>query len=263
MKKILILASAVLLSALPLTASAQTAEGTVTVVHGIPDLAVDVYVNDALTLEGFSYGTVTDPLTLPAADYDIDIRAAGADAASDPVLTQNVTLPAGANATIQANLDGAGTPKISVWVNDISTIAAGNGRVTVRHTAAAPNVDVFANDGALFTNVPNGAEGAADVPAGTYQVKVTAAGDASAVVLDTPLDIPAGTNVIVYAIGDLAGGSFTVAVQSIGGLGAAPSGVPSGTGGELPGVPAWLIASLGLGLASITYGGVKLARERA
>lgn len=262
MKKLTLLLAAALL-AIPAAAMAQTADGTVTVVHGVPGLVVDVYVNDALTLEDFAFGTVTDPLTLPAADYDIDIRAAGADPASDPVLSQTVTLPAGANATIQANLDGAGNPKISVWVNDISSIAAGNGRVTVRHTAAAPNVDVLANDGALFSNVANGAEGVADVPAGTYQVKVTAAGDASTVVLDTPLDIPEGTNVIVYAIGDLAGGSFTVAVQSIGNLQAAPTGVPSGTGGLLNTIPMWLIAALALSAGTVTYGGLKLARERA
>ncbi len=262
MRKFALLLSAALL-AIPAAAMAQTGEGTVTVVHGVPGLEVDVYVNDALTLEGFTYGTVTDPLTLPAGDYVIDIRAAGADPASDPVLNQTVTLPAGANATIEANLDGEGNPKISVWVNDISSIAAGNGRVTVRHTAAAPNVDVLANDGALFTNVANGAEGVADVPAGTYQVKVTAAGDASTVVLDTPLEIPEGTNVIVYAIGDLAGDTFTVAVQSISGLQSAPAGVPSGTGGLVPTIPLWLIATLALSAGMVTYGGVKLARERA
>jgi hypothetical protein len=30
---------------------------------------------------------------------------------------------------------------------------------------------------------------------------------------DAPVDLAAGTNTIVYAIGDLAGGSFTVAVE--------------------------------------------------
>ncbi len=259
-----ILALVALMMLVPGMALAQSSDGVVTVVHGVPDLDVDVYVNDALTLPGFTYGTVTDPLTLPAGDYDIDIRAAGADASSDPVLTELVTLPAGANATIEANLDGDGGPKISVWVNDISAIDAGNGRVTVRHTAAAPNVDILANDGELFGNVPNGAEGVADVAAGDYNVKVTAAGDASAVVQEVPaLTIPEGTNVIVYAIGDLGGGSFQLAVQSISGLHSAPTGVPSGTGGDLgSNVPAWLVVSLVLATTTMIVGGVKFARER-
>ena len=264
MRKAIMTLVALMLMVVPGTAFAQATDGTVTVVHGVPGLTVDVYVNDALTLSDFEYGTVTDPLTLPAADYTIDLRAAGADPASAPVLSEVVTLPAGANATIEANLDGSGAPKISVWVNDISAIAAGNGRVTVRHTAAAPNVDILANDGDLFLNVPNGAEGAADVPAGDYNVKVTAAGDAATVVTEVPaLTIPEGTNVIVYAIGDLAAGTFQLAVQSIAGLHSAPAGVPSGTGGDLnSAIPAWLIASLAVGAAAVVAGGVKASRER-
>ena len=265
MRKLIMMFVALALASVPGAAFAQSDDGTVTVVHGVPGLDVDVYVNDALTLPGFTYGTVTDPLTLPAGDYDIDIRAAGDDASNPPVLTELVTLPAGANATIQANLDGAGSPQISVWVNDISTIGAGNGRVTVRHTAAAPNVDILANDGALFADVPNGAEGVADVPAGDYNIKVTAAGDASTVVTEVdPFNVPEGTNVIVYAIGDLAGGSFQLAVQSIAGLHTPPAGVPSGTGGDLGtgGIPAWLIASLAVAGTVIVAGGVKVSRER-
>ncbi len=265
MRKAIITLVALMVMVVPGTAFAQGSDGTVTVVHGVPGLTVDIYVNDALTLEDFEYGTVTDPLTLPAGDYDIDIRAAGADPSSDPVLTELVTLPAGANASIEANLDGAGAPKISVWVNDISTIAAGNGRVTVRHTAAAPNVDILANDGELFANVPNGAEGVADVPAADYNVKVTAAGDPSTVVQEVPaLTIPEGTNVIVYAIGDLDGGTFQLAAQSIAGLHAAPGGVAAGTGGNLDiGVPAWLIVSLALAGTAIVAGGAKASRQRS
>ena len=106
MRKAIMTLVALMLMLVPATALAQSSDGIVTVVHGVPGLTVDVYVNDALTLEDFEYGTVTDPLTLPAADYDIDIRVADSDPSSDPVLTELVTLPAGANATIEANLDG-------------------------------------------------------------------------------------------------------------------------------------------------------------
>ncbi|NNC92267.1 MAG: DUF4397 domain-containing protein [Acidimicrobiia bacterium] len=264
MRKAVMTLVALMMLVVPGTAFAQSGDGQVTVVHGVPGLTVDVYVNDALTLPGFEYGTVTDPLTLPAGDYDIDIRGAGDPASSDPVLTELVTLPAGANATIQANLDGAGAPKISVWVNDISTIAAGEGRVTVRHTAAAPNVDILANDGDLFPNVPNGAEGVADVPAGDYNVKVTLVDDAASIVEEVPaLTIPEGTNVIVYAIGDAGAGTFQLAVQSISGLHTAPAGVPSGTGGDLStGVPAWLIASMAVAATAIAAGGLRASRQR-
>ena len=60
--------------------------GSVTVVHGIPDTPVDVYVNGDLTLEDFEPGTVTDPLDLPAGSYDIEIFAEGEGPDGDPAI---------------------------------------------------------------------------------------------------------------------------------------------------------------------------------
>ncbi|NNF63965.1 MAG: hypothetical protein HKN07_06865, partial [Acidimicrobiia bacterium] len=110
----------------------------------------------------------------------------------------------------------------------------------------------------------NGGEGVADVPAGDYNVKVTAAGDAATVVTEVPaLNIPEGTNVIVYAIGDLGAGSFQLAVQSISGLHTPPTSVPSGTGGLAgTGTPIWLIAALGIAGLALTARGVAAAAER-
>ena len=47
------------------------------VVHGIPGVPVDVYVNDNNQLPNFQPSTVAGPLTLPAGDYNIKIRPAG------------------------------------------------------------------------------------------------------------------------------------------------------------------------------------------
>lgn len=60
-------------------AMAQTEEGQVIVVHGVPDLEVDVYVNGDLTLEGFQFGDVAGPLSLPAGTYEVEIYGAGSD----------------------------------------------------------------------------------------------------------------------------------------------------------------------------------------
>ena len=129
-------------------AAAQADTGTVTVIHGVPGVTVDVYVNDDLTLEAFEPETVTDPLELPAGDYTVDIRAAGADPSEDPIITGSTTLPAGANATLIAHLTADGTPTLGVFVNDTAPTAAGEGRLVVRHTAAAPAVDVLAGGSA-------------------------------------------------------------------------------------------------------------------
>ena len=77
--------AAALFGALPASA-ADT--GQVYVVHGIPGLPVDIYVNGALTLDDFEPETVAGPLDLPAGSYDIAITAADATDASAPVVVR-------------------------------------------------------------------------------------------------------------------------------------------------------------------------------
>lgn len=196
-------------------AGAQDATGTVTVIHGVPGVDVDVYVNGDLTLEGFTPETVTDPLELPAGDYTVDIRPAGADAGSDPIITGSTTLPAGANATLIAHLTADGTPTLGVFVNDTSTTAAGEGRLVVRHTAAAPAVDVLAGGEPVITGLENPNEETLALPAGTVPAAVAAAGTTDPVI--GPVDVPvvAGQVTIVYAIGSLEDETLGAVVQTI------------------------------------------------
>ena len=262
---------AVMLLALPAGAVlAQSTDGTVTVLHGIPGdggFPVDIYVNGDYTapfIPGLKFTEFAGPVTLPAADYSIEIYAAGTDPTSTtPALGPlSVTLPAGANATIEAHLNEAGAPTASVFVNDISAIAAGETRLTVRHTASAPTVDVLANDAVLFSALSNPNQAAGDVPAGTYNAKVVPTGATTPVVFEADLPLAAGTSTIVYAIGSLADGNFTVAVQTITGLGAAPAGVPTGTAGLVTdGFPIALAIAGALALVGLAGSGVALSRR--
>jgi hypothetical protein len=196
-------------------ANAQTGTGTVTVIHGVPGLTVDVYVNGDLTLEDFAPETITDPLELPAGDYDIEIYAADADPETDQAaITGSTTLPADANASIIAHLSEDGTPMLSVFVNDLSDVEAGNARVTVRHTAAAPAVDVWADGAVLFENLANPDEASGDVPADTYSVAVSATGATDPVLGPTDLSLDAGTAYFVYAVGSLEDDSLDLLIQT-------------------------------------------------
>jgi len=199
--------------------------GTVTVVHGVPGLTVDVYVNNEVTLKDFAPGTVTDPLSLPAGDYTIDIRPAGAAADSDPAITGSASLAAGANVTIVAHLTADGTPTLSVFANDTSPITDGQARLVVRHTAAAPAVDILAGSSVLFSNLSNPNEAMADVPAGSYDVTIAPTGSTEAVFDAGSVKLDAGTAYFVYAYGSLSDNTFALAIQTIGNLG--PS-MPSG-----------------------------------
>ncbi len=149
-----------------------------------------------------------------------------------------------------------------MFVDDISAIAAGETRLTVRHTAAAPAVDVLANDAVLFSNLSNPNQAAGDVPAGTYNAKVVPTGATDPVVFEADLDLAEGTSTIVYAIGSLGDDTFTVAVQTISGLGTAPAGVPTGSAGlAAEPLPVALAIAGAVALMSLTASGVALARR--
>ncbi len=263
MRKLMLLAAVMALAVFPATAAmAQSSEGQVIVVHGVPDLDVDVYVNGDLTLEGFQFGDVAGPLDLPAGSYEVEIFAAGADPATDdPALSGSADLAAAAAVTIAAYLEEGGAPTLGVFVEDNSTIDAGKTRVTARHLADFGAVDILANDAAVFAGVTNGEGGDADVPADTYNIKVTPAGDPATVAFEADLDLAEGTNSIAYAIGSVEGGSFQVVTAAITGLAESPTGVPTGTAGLVTEQVPWLGVTLA-GLAVIVLGGGLFALAR-
>jgi hypothetical protein len=214
-------------------ASADSDGAQVTVIHGVPGLTVDVYINGDLTLEDFEPGTVTDELTLPAGSYDVEIYAADAvPADGDPAIAGSATVTDGLNASIIAHLDADGAPTLGVFVNDITPVTAGDARLTVRHTAAAPAVDILAGGAPLFESVTNPNEGVVDVAAGDYDVAVNVAGTDTEVEAVPGFTLAEGVNTIVYAVGDAGdAGTFELLVQTVSGLHSSPDGVPAGSAG--------------------------------
>lgn len=256
------LAGVLMLTGLTGVAAAQSGDGIVTVVHGVPDLTVDVYVNGDLTLEDFAPGTVTDPLTLPAGDYDLAIRPADADPSSDPAIAGSTTLPAGANASIVAHLSASGDPMLSVFVNDVSTIATGETRITVRHTAAAPEVDVRANESVVFSSLANPDEAKADIAAGTISADVVLAGTDTVALGPADLTLAEGTNTIVYAVGSAEAGNLSLLTQSISGLHSAPTGVPAGEAGLADTGNAWVALAMAVGALALLGAAVPAVARR-
>lgn len=241
-------------------ASAQGGDATISVLHGVPDLTVDVYAGGEELLGDFAPGTLTDPVQLPAGDYDLAVYPAGADPAStEPAISaEGVTVPGGANITVVAHLGEDGTPRLTPFVNDASAVSAGQARLTVRHTAAAPAVDVRAGGSPVISALTNPNEQSLEVPAGTVSADVVLAGTDTVVI--GPADVPLGegTSTIVYAWGSAEAQNLQLAVQTIGGLHSSPSGVPSGEAGLADDAgPAWLVA---LGLAAL--GGAAVAGRR-
>src|SRR5688500_9616714 len=189
---------ALVLVASPATADNHTA--TVSILHAVPDTPVDVYANGEELLPDFQPGTLTDPLELPAGAYDLQVFPAGADPEADePAIEGSVDVPAGANATLVAHLAEDGTPTLTPFVNGTSEVEAGQARVTVRHTAAAPAVDVRAGGEPVIEGLTNPKEESLTVPAGTVSADVTLAGTDTVAIGPADLELAERSNTIGYA----------------------------------------------------------------
>ena len=254
-------AAALLGSALPASAADPS---SVSIVHGIPGQPVDVYVNGTKTLSDFQPATIAGPLDLAAGSYDVALTKPGEPVSAAILSAQDLAVPAGRNLSLVAHLNASGKPILTAFVNDTSAVGAGKARIVVRHTAAAPAVDVRANGQTIFSGLTNPNEAAAVVPAGTYKADVVLAGTSTVVIGPASLDLAAGTSTIVYAIGSASDKSLTVVVQTIRGLGGAPSGVPAGTGGLVAdhGPTAWWSLMLAAGALLIIGGGARLVLTR-
>ena len=234
-KSISFLAAAGTVAAVGFMTPAAAAENDahLSVLHGVPDTVVDVYVNGALTLDDFAPGTLAGPLPLPAGSYELAITAPDAADASQPIIGPvSVDLAAGMNYTATANLDASGQPTANLFTNDTSMIEAGKSRLTVRHVAAAPAVDVLANGSPVISGLANPNEEVLTVDPGTISASVAAAGTTDPVIGPADLNLPEGTNTIVYAWGSLEDGNLALATQSVTGMHSSPTAVPGALAAE-------------------------------
>ncbi|MGJ9372297.1 DUF4397 domain-containing protein [Nesterenkonia sp. CF4.4] len=220
---------AIAATAAPAYADEHDASAHLSVLHAVPDLPVDVYVNGELTLDDFNPGDLAGPLELPGGDYSVAITAADAEDDSDPVLGPvDVSLEAGGNYTAAAHLDADGNPTVTPFVNDTSELAAGEGRLTVRHVAAAPEVDIWANGEVAVEALANPDEASLDLPAGTLEAAVSLTGESDPVLGPADVDVAEGVNTIVYAWGSAEAGNLALATQTVDAHHSAPDGVPTG-----------------------------------
>ncbi len=242
---------------------AQAAEGDakLSVLHAVPGLTVDVYVDGERTINDFKPGTLAGPLELPGGTYSVAITAADAEDDSDPAIGPiDLDLEDGGNYTAVAHLEEGGDPTATLFTNDTSTVDAALGRLTVRHVAAAPAVDVLAGGKAIIEGLENPDEESLELDTGTVEASVAAAGTTDPVIGPAPVTIKESTTTIVYAWGSLEDDNLKLAVQEVKADGGMPNGVPSGEAGlAADASPVTLAVGAAL-LLTITLALVRLVR---
>lgn len=173
-------------------------EAAVRVAHFSPDApAVDVYVDGEQILAEFTYAEVSPYLEIAPGTYRITITAAG-----DPqavVFDDEVEFGSAFYTVAAIGELGADTFRPEILVD------AGSALVRLFHAAPdAPAVDVLADGEPLFENVVfEESTNYVAVPAGTYTLSVTPAGDPETVVAEFPVDLELGTAYTANAIGYL------------------------------------------------------------
>jgi hypothetical protein len=243
-------------------AGAQSA-ATVTLMHGIPGATVDVVVGGEIVVPGFEPGAMQDISAFAGQTLaDVEVRAAGTeDVVIGPIA--ELAVPASGNWTVVAHLDADGAPTLTPFENDTSQLAAGQGRLTVRHTAAAPAVDIVLGDGSRpFTDLANPDEAAADLPAGDIAGAGIAPTGADPIADVPTVTLAAGTNLIVYAVGSLEDDTFTFYTQEITGLGGAPTAVNTGDAIDPSGTNWALVSMVAAGALALAGSGILLAGRR-
>jgi len=270
------------------SAAAQTVpapsnpSGFVRVGHLAPDVGpVDVYLMSAsggpqTVLETSPYGAFTPYQTLTPGFYTVAMRPAGAAAATEPMLSAQVTVDKGKAYTLLAT----GTRdalKTSLINDDLTKPPTDTSRVRlVQGSTAAPTLTVAAVGGpTLSRDLAYGqATGYANVPQGRWTLQVLAPDGSEAMTSAPVVDLPAGS-VNSLLVTNAPGGGFAITpvVDSTGiDPAMAPAGgIQTGLGGtatdvvNAPGshLPSDLSATAALALLlGVTMFGVAARRRR-
>ncbi|MFA4840918.1 MAG: DUF4397 domain-containing protein [Agrococcus sp.] len=227
-------------------ATASTQEATVSVLHLIPETTVDAYIDGTEVIGGFEPGELSDPMTLVAGSYDVELYAEGEGPGdAEPVArASGVEVTAGVNLTIAGHLSESGEPTLTAFPIDTDPVPAGQGRLTLRHLAAVPGADIRADGAVIVQGLRNSQEASLVVPAGTVSADLVRADTQGVGVLVPPtdLEVAEGVNTIVTAWGSEDQETLQLAVQVVEAH-SAPRGVPSGIGGAAtPGALGLLLA---------------------
>lgn len=211
-----------LVAALGIVAPAQAqpaaaqSKALVRVLHAVPKVPVDVYLGGTRILDDFQPGSFSPALKVAAGTYTVRITAASAKDASRPIIgPAKLTFAAHRNYTVVAHLTSQGDPTATLYRNVTTDLPDSQGRITVRHDAAAPPVDVLVNGAVAMKGLSNPHESRAVLPVATYSAAVNLAGSAARVLGPADVAVTAHTNVIVYAWGSSADGTLGLAVQHV------------------------------------------------
>jgi hypothetical protein len=266
----MLLAASALLLGIPVAAyasSATTGTGWIRLAHLSPNTpAVDVYLysfgnsNAKIVLHHVAYGTVSPYQAVTAGDYSVAMRASGASATSQPVLSTSVTIKADHAYTV-AGMGPESGLRLQVLSDDLTTPP---GKSLVRVIQASLKQQTVKVTCGGKTIVPKSSFASVSsyqaIPVGTWTMAAIS-GNATA---SQRITLAAGT-VHTLVVLDGASGLEMISLEDAAGAGKPPLGsVTTGFGGTAPhgpGSPLPWAALIGAGSLLALTGGFSLRRN--
>jgi len=268
----MLLAASALLLGIPAAAtasasSATTGTGWIRLAHLSPNTPpVDVYLysfgnsNAQIVLHHVAYGTVSPYEAVTAGDYSVAMRAAGASASSQPVLSTSVTIKADHAYTV-AGMGPKSGLRLQV-MDDQLTTPSGKGLVRVIQASLKEQTVKVTCGGqtivpkATFASVSSYQA----IPPGTWTMAAIGSGTTAKEVVP----VAAGT-VHTLVVLDGSSGLEMISLVDAAGAGQPPvGGVTTGFGGTAghgPGSPAPWLALIGAGMLVTLVAGLRLRRN--
>ncbi|MDW3215331.1 MAG: hypothetical protein R8G01_15120 [Ilumatobacteraceae bacterium] len=215
MKRVLMgLAAIAAIACIPQTTSAQSA-ADLTLVHGIPGTTVDLTVDGTVVIDAFVPGSLANISSF--AGQTLQNVTVTDDATDDVVIgpIASLVIPASGSHSLVAHLDADGTPVLSTFENNTADASTGDARLTLRHTAEAPAVDLIVGDQRPIVGATNGQSAELELPDGALtDAQLAPTGDVAIAEIAT-LDLAANTNTIVYAVGSVEDDTLDFVVQIV------------------------------------------------
>ncbi len=198
----------------PTNASAQ-ASVDLTLVHGLPGVTADVAVDGTVVIDNFVPGSLANITSF--AGQTLTNLTVTDDATGDVVVgpIASVDVPASGSHSLVVYLDDAGTAVLNTFANNTDQVTTGEARLTLRHTADAPAIDLIIGDERPIVALVNGQSGEVELPAGQLtDAQIAPTGDVPIASLPT-LDLAANTNTIVHVIGSVDDDTVDFVVQIV------------------------------------------------
>ncbi|MCC5852524.1 MAG: DUF4397 domain-containing protein [Alkalimonas sp.] len=195
------------------------------VIHAVSDApAVDIRLAGTDVVQGLDYAESSEKFTLIAANYAVEVRAIlpGGERAT-VIGPATVGLTSQTDHKVFAVGSAAdGTIEPLIIADSKTSLASGNIRLQVVHaSSAAPDVDIHVTAPGDALSAPIATLGfkdytaPIDVPAGDYQVRITLPGQDTVVFDSGPLDLAAGTDLVVAAINNRFAGDSPVSLLAV------------------------------------------------